>query len=149
MSNRMWIAALVIVMGCGGKEAAAPPEGADASHEAPITEADVSMPASYSDAVPQIVSYRDAIRSAIERGTPEDAHRPLDELEIVLGKLPSIAKQSEVPKEHWETINLTARALRELFNQLHAAIDEHRQPNYDTLRAPIDEAIAKLDEVTR
>jgi hypothetical protein len=133
------------VLGCA--KATPPPEAAADHHDVPITEADVKLPASYAEAVPRVKAYRDAIRAAIEAGTPEAAHRPLDELDLVLGKLTSIAKDSGIPIDHWEAINLSARALREHFNQLHAAIDEHRAPDYQAVATGIDGSIATLEQV--
>ena len=140
--------AVMLVVGCGKTEPKAK-SSADEHHEVPITEADVKMPANYAEAVPQIKSYRDTIRGAIEALTPSEAHRALDELDIVLDKLPSIAKDSGIPKEQWETVNLSARELRDAFNQLHAAIDENREPDYQAVAGPIDQAIAKLEGVTQ
>jgi hypothetical protein len=135
------------LLGCGGSES---PEAETADHEeAVVTEADVKMPATYAAALPQIKAYRDAIRKAVDGGKPHDAHRPLDELDIVLQKLAPIAKSSGIAIEHWETINLTARELRSLFNQIHAAIDENRPADYQGVAKPIDEAIARLEQVTQ
>jgi len=120
-------------------------EGQD-HHDVPITEADVQMPANYAEAVTRIQSYRDAIRTAATGADPELAHRPLDELDIVLNRLPEIARDSGVPKQQWEAINTGARELRNLFNQVHAAIDEHRKPDYAAVAQPIDEQIAKLTQ---
>lgn len=138
------------VLGCGKTEPPQTPAAAAVDpHDVPITEADVKMPATYADAIPQIKGYRDAIRKEIEAGTPSHAHRSLDELDIVLDKLPSIAKASSVPKEQWETVNTTAQELRNLFNQLHSAIDDKRAPDYPAVAEPIDQAIAKLEQVTQ
>ncbi len=115
-------------------------------HDVPITEADVQMPANYAEAVTRIQGYRDAIRSAATGAEPELAHRPLDELDIVLNRLPEIARDSGVPKQQWEAINTGARELRNLFNQVHAAIDEHHEPDYAAVAQPIDEQIAKLTQ---
>ncbi len=139
---------VALVLGCGQTESPQAPEAAD-PHDVPITEADVSMPATYADALPQIKGYRDTIRKAIEAGTPAHGHRSLDELDIVLDQLPSIAKDSGIPKEQWETVNTTSQALRTLFDQLHSAIDEKRQPDYSAVADPIDQAIAKLEQVTQ
>jgi hypothetical protein len=140
-----WLIAVVLV-GCGKSEV--PPAPAHDPDDVSITEADVTMPASYADAVPRIKSYRDTIRAAIDEGTPSKAHRSLDELDIVLNKLPSIAKESGIPREQWETINVTARELRDSFNQLHAAIDEKRAPDYSAVAESIEGAIGKLEQVT-
>ncbi len=150
MIYRICLLSLVaITLGCGKMEvpsAAAPTTDHD---DVAITEADVKMPPTYADALPQLKGYRDTIRTAIEAGTPGKAHRSLDELDIVLNKLPSIAKDSGVPKEQWETINTTARELRDLFNQLHSAIDAKLKPDYQAVAEPIDQAIAKLEQVTQ
>lgn len=137
-----------VALGCGKSEAPKTPEAAAVDpHDVPITEADVSLPATYAEALPQINGYRDTIRKEIEAGTPSHAHRSLDELDIVLDKLPTIAKDSGVPKEQWETVNTTAQELRRLFNQLHSAIDAHRAPDYTAVAEPIDQAIGKLEQV--
>ena len=147
MILRMCLLSLfAFTLGCRKTEA---PKAAANPDDVAITEADVKMPASYADALPQIQSYRDTIRTAIEAGTPGKAHRSLDELDIVLDKLPSIAKDSGVPIEQWETINTAARDLRNLFNQVHSAIDEMREPDYKAVAEPIDQAIAKLEQVTQ
>lgn len=139
-----WLIALVLV-GCSKTEAPkAPPADSD---DIAITEADVKLPASYAEAIPQIKGYRDVIRAAIEAGTPSKAHRSLDELDIVLNKLPSIAKDSGIPKDEWETINLAAQELRNSFNELHTAIDAKREPDYKAVAEPIEQAIAKLEQV--
>jgi hypothetical protein len=145
------VAVLLPLGGCGQTkdQAAEPAQAAHAPDDVPITEADVKLPANYGDAIPQIKSYRDTIRGAIEAGTPNEAHRSLVELDIVLKKLPSTAKDSGIPKEQWETINTSARELRNLFNQVHSAIDEKHEPGYKAVAEPIDQAIGKLEQVTK
>ena len=150
MIFRICLLSLVaFVLGCGKYERPKAQAPATDHDDVAITEADVKMPASYAEALPQIQSYRDTIRTAIGAGTPGKAHRSLDELDIVLDKLPSIAKDSGVPIEQWETINTAARDLRNLFNQVHSAIDEMREPDYKAVAEPIDQAIAKLEQVTQ
>lgn len=130
----------------GGAPAARQSAGAHDPDDVPITEADVQMPATYAEAIERIKSYRDQIRRPIEAGTPGKAHRPLDELDIVLGKLTAIARDSGVPREQWEQVNSSARELRHLFNQVHTAIDEGARPDYASVARPIDEAIERLEE---
>ncbi len=145
---------VAVTFGCAKPEAstsepAAPEAAAPDPHDVPITEADVTLPATYAEAIPQIKGYRDAIRRKIEAGTPALAHRALDELDIVLNKLPSIAKDSGIPNDKWESINLAAQDLRNSFNQLHSAIDEKREPDYQAVAEPIDKAIGQLEQVTQ
>lgn len=141
----LMLLALVALVGCAQKPAAQ--TAAHNPDDVPITEADVKLPASYAAALPRIAAYRDTIRGAIEAGTPGKAHRSLDELDIVLNKLPSIAKQSGIPNEQWETVNTAAQELRKLFNQVHSAIDENREPDYQAVAEPIEGAIEKLEQV--
>ena len=130
------------------RQAGEPPLPPASDHEeVAITEADIDMPANYSDALTRIASYRDTIRNSVEAGAASAAHRPLDELDIVLDKLPWIAKASGIPKEHWETVNLTGQELRGLFNQIHSAIDGKREPDYKAVAEPIEQAITKLKQV--
>ena len=145
----IWLFCLVVVLlGCGKTkpDTASAPVGD--SDDVPISESDVKMPASFAEALPRIKSYRDTIRGAIEAGTPSKAHRSLDELDIVLSKLPSIAKDSGIPKEKWETVNTTAQELRKLFNQVHSDIDTKREPDYKAVAEPIDHAISILEQVS-
>ena len=145
--------AACLFAGCAKNGPAAPGTGstATAAHDPdsiPINEADIKMPANYGEAISRIKAYRDTIRSAIEGGTPTEAHRSLDELDIVLNKLPALGRDSRVPKEQWEAVNTTSRELRNLFNELHSAIDEKREPDYAAVAKPIDQDIEKLSQLT-
>lgn len=115
--------------------------------EPPLTEAEVDMPRDYATAIPRIESYRNGIRDAVLGGHPHDAHRHLDEAEFVLRKLIVIARDSDVPREEWENVNVNARSLRVLFNQIHAQIDADQPADYASLAADIDAAIERLTRV--
>jgi hypothetical protein len=151
MSKLRWPCVLLVgfsgslLVGCGSADKAAQePIGIHDPDDVPITEANVKMPANYSEAIARIGDYRDTVRDAIAAGTPAKAHRSLDELDIVLRKLPSIAKASGISNDHWEAINTTGKELRDLFNTVHSAIDEKREPDFNAVAEPIDQAIAKL-----
>ena len=118
-------------------------------HDVPITDADVEMPKSYGEAVDRIARYRDAIHAAIEAGTPTKAHRSLDELDIVLRKLAEIAREHDVPRDQWETVNTSARELRNRFNKLHSAIDTGEKPDYAQEADEINKGIERLQSVTK
>jgi len=116
-------------------------------HDVPITADDVERPKDYADAIVRIKSYRDKIETETTTGTPSLAHRSLDELDYVLQWLPEIAQENDIPKEKWEEINTTSRALRDSFNEVHSNIDAGKEPDYAAVDDEIDSAIAKLDAV--
>ncbi len=137
--------------GCGGGDpapAVAPrgtptPANADPD-DVPITEADVARPRDYPEALKRIEGYRDTIRDEVAAGRPAKAHRALDELDIVLDWLPGVARDGGVAKDGWEAVNTTAQKIRDLFNQVHSRIDAKAEPDYASVSAAIDEAIASL-----
>jgi hypothetical protein len=95
--------------------------------DVPISEADVAMPANFRDAVERIAAYCHAIEQAVTAGHPSKAHRPLDEADIVLSKFMPIVRDSGVPRRQWETINVTAREIREQLAVVHEAIDAGKE----------------------
>lgn len=125
----------------------APPAPVSDPDDVPIKEADVAKPKDYSEAISRIEGYRDKIRDEIAAGRPTKAHRGLDELDIVLNWLPGIARDAGVPKEHWEKLNLTAKAIQDLFNQVHSRIDDKKEPDYGSVSAKIDAAIGDLKKI--
>ena len=54
----------------------------------------------------------------------------MDQADLVLQWLPQIARDSGVPKEHWEEINTTANDLRTLFEKVHQNIDDQKHPDF-------------------
>lgn len=168
MTYTALVAVCCFVVGCGGSDStpsaqpnsAGPAQSAathdhgdgsgphshsDDPHDVKITEADVKKPSDYKDAVARIKEYRKEIEIKGSSDTPGKAHRPLDELEIVLKWLPGIARDSNVPKSQWETVNTSAQKLRELFEKLHQSIDEKKKPDFAAVAKDLDEAIGKLD----
>lgn len=117
--------------------------------DGPVSEVNVQIPVDYPSAVQQIGGYRDAIRAAVENGDLERAHHPLDEADVVLRRLPEIARDSGVPRRHWEQIVVASEDLNELWGEIHSAIDAHQTPDNSTRQKAIDEAIERLQDVTR
>ncbi|MCE5268423.1 MAG: hypothetical protein LLG00_11105 [Planctomycetaceae bacterium] len=115
------------------------------AHDVPITEADVKKPADFKDAIARIKSYRDSIERDTATKTPGLAHRSLDELDIVLKWLPSIARDSNVPKSQWETVNTTSQELRGLFEKVHNNIDNKKTPDFPSVAKAVDEGIGRLE----
>jgi len=105
------------------------------------------MPVNYAVAVERICGYRDAIRLAIASGQLRDAHRPLDETNIAIDRLPSVARAGGVPRRYWEQIVTSSEDLREALDEIHTEIDAHRKPDYALHAKPIDEALARLQAV--
>lgn len=161
--SRLAVALLIGItslVGCGQPPEPATPSdtgsGEDAAHvdphDIPLTEADIEAIktdlASYEDALAKIKEHRDAIRDAIAAGDPPTAHRPLDELDIVLEHLATVARENDVPKSAWETVNTSAQQIRELFNKVHAQIDAGKKPDYEAVSGEVDAALGALEGVT-
>jgi len=144
-----------IVSGCNKSEvptkeaskAQAVTASADEFHPPPITAEDVERPASFRDAIPRIIGYRDSIRGFIDAGEPHSTHVPLDELDFVLSWLPELAQADNFPKTLWEPINITAQELRELFNKVHARLDAEEEANYEEISEDVDKAISRLQQI--
>lgn len=117
--------------------------------DVPIREEDVPMPADLAEAAIRLRGYCDAIRRALEAGRPHAAHRPLDELDIVLARLMPVVRDSNVPREQWEAVNLARRDLRLAMLELHAAIDEQRAADYAAIAPRVDTAIAAMSAAAR
>ncbi len=146
------------LIGCGDTTPEAPPKPAPAApapatagvtdpDDVPITEADVTRPRSFAEAITRIEGFRAVIRDEIAAGRPTKAHRALDELDIVLNWLPGIARDSGVPKDHWEAVNTTAQTIRGLFNQVHSRIDAKQEPDYGAVSVAIEQAITALKAI--
>lgn len=120
-------------------------------HDVPLTEDQIAQleqdTARYGDALEHIRQYKETIQQETTEGEPPKAHRPLDKLDVVLQRLPDAARNSGIPKENWQTINETAQQLRDLFNQVHANIDEGTDPDYEAVADDIDRGIETLTSV--
>ncbi len=157
-SSLIWAVALVacaaLTTGCGpvaptASEVVAPPATEAGEEDVPITEADVKMPAGYAEAVERIDGYCQTVRKAIEDDHPHRAHRALDELDIVLNRLPEIARDGGVPKKHWEQVVVAGEEIRDLLNEIHAAIHENRAADYSAVADRVNAALASLAVVAQ
>lgn len=101
----------------------------------------------YADALTKINSFRDTIRDSVAAGNPTKAHRPLDELDVVLNHLSEVARDDNVPRSDWEAVNTNAQNLRDLFNKVHADIDGGREPDYASVAEDIDTTIQSLEQI--
>lgn len=153
-------ASLGLLVGCGQSESpdSAAPSTHDAAHHAagpaddlhdhPLTEEEIATltqeTADYEAAVERIEQYQQTIEQKTTAGNPAEAHRALDNLDVVLNRLPDAARDSGVPRAKWREVNETAQELQELFNQIHARIDAGEDPNYASLAEEIDRHIAAL-----
>jgi len=104
----------------------------------------------YKGAVTKVKAYRDKIRkeTTTTDGDPEDAHRSLDELALVLEWLPEFAKTSGVPGDGLEDLTKSAQKLADLFDKVHQNIDAKKAPNYQAVAKGIEGEIKKLDALT-
>jgi ABC-type Fe3+-hydroxamate transport system substrate-binding protein len=149
-----WV--VVALSGCGNNSSdnsqplviTEPPPSVGDSEDVHITADDVERPADFDAGVQRIIAYRDTIRDQIAVGHPGDAHRPLDEATFVLDWMPELARDSGVPKDHWEAANLSTQGIRSLFDQIHAQIDNNEEPDFESVAAGIQEAIDALSSIS-
>ncbi|MEQ8846701.1 hypothetical protein [Botrimarina sp.] len=65
----------------------------------------------------------------------------------MLGHLTTVARENDVPKSEWETINTSAQRLRERFNEVHARIDGGEAADYEAVADDVQAAIEQLEGV--
>jgi hypothetical protein len=121
-------------------------------HDVPITEEQKAemrkQGAKYPDAVAMIKEFRGVTEAETKNGIPQNpfkAHQALDKADLVLQWLPGIARDSNVPKDQWETINTTSQQLRGLFEKVHQRIDDKKDPDFASVAKDVDAAIARLE----
>jgi hypothetical protein len=158
---------LALSVGCGpsspqpsapsGKSSAAKATTGDYNpHDVPITEEQKKQLREQAGQFPKAVEVIKELRAATEEetknGIPKDplkVHQALDKADLVFQWLPEIARDSAVPKEHWEAITTTANDLRTLFEKVHQNIDDQREPDFASVAAEIDEKVARLAEIAQ
>jgi hypothetical protein len=123
-------------------------------HDVPITEEQKAelreQTASFADAVAMMKLFRDEIEQETAAGIPENpfrVHQALDKADLVLQRLAEIARDSDVPKEHWEAVNTSANDLRTLLEQVHQNIDNKQDPNFAAVADEIDQKLAGLEQI--
>ncbi len=116
----------------------------DHEEESPFDESKVVVPPRYGDAVERIAALSSDMDRLIRAGDLCHAHPTLDELDLVLQRLMPVAQQDNVPRKRWEGINLAARQLRLTLNEIHEALDEHRDPELSKRAGEIDRALSAL-----
>ncbi len=144
-----WLLVAPLLLGCGRDEAPhkeAPAVAATAAHAPPRRPA---MPDTFADAVGWVSSRITEIRTHLERKQPHSAHDALDELADELFRLPSVARDSGVPRKQWEAVNVSARSIRNGLDQVHERIDAEQPVDWKTLGAPVEAALATLTETTK
>jgi thioesterase domain-containing protein len=163
----MALACLAWTAGCNQQSQDQPTLGgsalsADASHDdysphdVPITDEQKAemrrQSAQFADAVAMIKQLRNETEAETKNGIPENpykAHQALDRADLLLQWLPEIARNSGVPKAHWEEVNTTANDLRTLFEQVHQHIDNKKEPDFASVAAQMDEKIAALEVIAQ
>ncbi len=157
------VATLSILVGCNppaeepaGGGAAPATDGEDDynPHDVPITEEQKTelreQTAQFADAVAKIKELRNTVQQETAAGipvNPYEAHQALDKVDLVLQWLPEIARNSGVPKVHWEAVNTSANELRTLFERVHQNIDNKQNPDFAAVAGQIDQEIASLEQV--
>ena len=120
-------------------------DGHDHGHDAPLTKADVKLPATYTDLVSRVKGYRDEIKASIEAGKPASAHRAFEELNIVLDETMNLAK-SAVQDERLAAVNEARQTIRNAFLEIHQIIDAKEKLDYAAKEPAIEAAITTLEQ---
>ena len=131
-----------------GKSGSAHDDHGDTDHEhAHLTEADLDLPKDFAGAVARIKTCNDSVREALKQGDAHEAHKPADELVILVGKLLPLARDGGVPKARWKEINLLAKELGSQLDKLHAAVDSDKATGNEAILTAIDTTVAELEKV--
>lgn len=123
-------------------------------HDVPITEEQKTQLRKQAAQFPKAVEVIKELRAATEEETkngipqnPYKTHQALDKADLVFQWLPEIARDSAVPKQHWEEVTTTANELRTLFEAVHQNIDNKKEPDFKSVAAEVDRKIARLAEI--
>ena len=157
---------LGLMIGCGPHDPSGGPQDAIQSdrdgqqpasidpHDAPITEEQKQQlrkeTAKFVDAVAKVSALRNIVEHETRNGLPENpfaVHQALDLADLVVQWLPEIARDSNVPKEHWERVTTSANELREFFDKVHLNVDNKADPDFASVKQPMDVRIGELQSI--
>ena len=123
-------------------------------HDVPITEEQKQQLLEQIAQFPKAVEVLQQLRNATERETkdgipenPYEVHQSLDKADFVLSRLPRIAKDYRVAREHWSEVNTTANDLRNLFEKVHQNVDNKQDPDFASVAGEMDAKLARLVEL--
>ena len=162
------VISLGLTIGCGqqgksgGDKNAAKPESSGQKteavnpHDMPITEEQKQQlreeTAKFGGAVAKVKELRNAVERETKNGIPAnpfEAHQALDKADIIVQWLPEVARNSNVPKDKWETVTTAANELREMFDKVHLNIDNKVDPDFASVQQKMDARIAELAAIAR
>lgn len=133
------------LIGCG--DATSQVEATAQEHEHDHDHDHADQPESMHAAVAELTEIRDTIRDAILNGDPHDAHGPLHEIGELLEAIPSIAAETDLPKEEWDAVNAANEELFDAFGAIDKAFhtkDGDKKAAYEGVAEKLDEAIESM-----
>lgn len=147
-SCSIWLASCVVAiclteLGCSRSKPTADDDKHTHEHE------NSHRTQSLAEAVQLLVDHRNAIRDAIDQGTPDVAHDAIHDVGHLLKSLPEIAADSDLVESEWNTVKLQSDRLMEAFGHIDSAFhtqDSDRTTAYRDVAGTIDDAI---DEITK
>ncbi|MEM9352310.1 MAG: hypothetical protein AAGA92_04800 [Planctomycetota bacterium] len=104
-------------------------------------------PESLHEAVAELESLSEAIRTAIVDGDPKDAHDPLHEIGYLLEAIPDVAAETDLPEEEWNAVKAASEQLFDAFAEIDKTYhveDGDKQAVYEDVSAGVDEAIEEI-----
>ena len=104
-------------------------------------------PASYNAALAQIKHARDEVKAAFDAGTPNECDDALHDVAEVLGVLPEVAAETDLPKEDWQVVKDQSKVLFDQFMKIHDGFhgDSSQGASFESVAAEINAAIEVLE----
>ena len=95
----------------------------------------------------ELTSIHEAVRAAIMEGDADDAHGPLHEVGELLGAIPDVAAETDLPEEEWNAVKAANEKLFDAFGTIDKAFhvkDGDKKAAYEQVSAELTAAIEEI-----
>lgn len=136
---------LGILVGCDGGAAVTKATPAGSSPVATQDDHDHAAPATFADAVKQLVSIRDTIKSAFAKNDAEAAHGPLHDVGHVLEAMNKLMDAASLDEKQKETAKTSVELLFANYGKVDSLMHGDKGEKYEDVAVKIDEAVKALE----
>lgn len=105
------------------------------------------LPADFASAVAELRPMYEVIRNALQAGDRDKADRPLHQVGHVLESLPELAGKAGLGGPELAIAKSASTTMFEAYGKIDEAIHAGQQPDYKSVAAALDKAIAELSEL--